>query len=349
MWSEVVDELVALVPAGATAVDIGIGTGAIGGRLAARGLTVVGVDVNRSMLAALRELHPAVPVVLGDAAALPIHAAAADLVVMACVLHLVDDWRAALAEAARIAVPHGVLAINVGQSALAGRTGISRFFVDAVRARVDIQPIPGPSSSDEVAAELARHGLEPMGASTASGFAPRTVRDHIFRLEWNPFAWPPGVPQWALSEAAAAMTTWAFEAFGSLDEVNDTPVSVGFALFGTPRATAAAVEHDVCRLDQLVEGRGWPAKAAGRYLAVFLDRGRVHVLENQCAHAGSPLDGGAVRDGRVQCPWHGWVYDLSTGTHLTVFGDRPGVPSYPCRVVDGVVKVTIEASHQMGD
>jgi nitrite reductase (NADH) small subunit len=103
--------------------------------------------------------------------------------------------------------------------------------------------------------------------------------------------------------------------------------------------------YEVCRVDQLVEGRGRPARAGDHYVAVFLDRGHVHVIENQCLHASSPLDGGAVLgrgSGKVQCPWHGWVYDLRTGRHLTVFGERRGVAVYPCHIEDGMVKVTID-------
>ena len=99
--------------------------------------------------------------------------------------------------------------------------------------------------------------------------------------------------------------------------------------------------YDVCRVDQLIEGRGWPARVSGQYVAVFLDRGRIYVVANQCVHAGSPLDGGAVHDGHVQCPWHGWTYDLRTGNHLTAFGDRPGLAVFASRVEDGVVKVDL--------
>ena len=102
-------------------------------------------------------------------------------------------------------------------------------------------------------------------------------------------------------------------------------------------------EHVLCRLDQLVEGRGRPARADGRYLAVFLVDGRVHVIENQCLHAESPLDAGPVRDGIVHCPWHGWAYRLEDGSLLTAFGDRPGIRTYPCRVTDaGEVQVRLD-------
>jgi nitrite reductase/ring-hydroxylating ferredoxin subunit len=76
---------------------------------------------------------------------------------------------------------------------------------------------------------------------------------------------------------------------------------------------------------------------------VFLVEGRVHVVDNQCPHVGSPLDGGPVRDGNVMCPWHGWTYRLSDGAHLTSFGELPGIRTYECRVTEaGEVQVTLE-------
>ena len=97
----------------------------------------------------------------------------------------------------------------------------------------------------------------------------------------------------------------------------------------------------VCRVDQLVEGRGRPARVAGNYLAVFLSGEDIHVVENICLHLESPLDGGAVIDKRVHCPWHGWAYDLRTGNHLTAFGERPGIRVFTHRVEDGNVVVTL--------
>ena len=99
----------------------------------------------------------------------------------------------------------------------------------------------------------------------------------------------------------------------------------------------------LCRRDQLVEGRGRPARAADKYLAVFLVDGEIHVLDNLCLHVGSPIDAGPVHDGLVHCPWHGWAYRLSDGSLVTVFGDRPGLRTYEHRVTEaGEVQVILE-------
>lgn len=46
----------------------------------------------------------------------------------------------------------------------------------------------------------------------------------------------------------------------------------------------------------------------------------VSCLQNACAHLGYPLDGGAVTDGTIVCPHHGFAYDLASGECLTARG-----------------------------
>lgn len=102
--------------------------------------------------------------------------------------------------------------------------------------------------------------------------------------------------------------------------------------------------YEVCRFDQLIEGRGRPVRAGDRYLAAFLLDGEVYVLDNQCPHNESPLDGGAVIEGLLHCPWHGWAYDLETGDHVTAVGRLRGVNRYRSEVgADNVVRVRVEA------
>jgi nitrite reductase/ring-hydroxylating ferredoxin subunit len=93
----------------------------------------------------------------------------------------------------------------------------------------------------------------------------------------------------------------------------------------------------------LVEGRGRPARAGDRYLAVFLVEGEVHVLDNPCLHVGSPIDAGPVHDGLVHCPWHGWAYRLEDGSLVTAFGDLPGLRTYEHEVTPaGEVQVILD-------
>jgi len=41
--------------------------------------------------------------------------------------------------------------------------------------------------------------------------------------------------------------------------------------------------------------------------------GKYSALDNICAHQGGPLGQGVVLDGKVVCPWHGWMFDPQTG------------------------------------
>jgi phenylpropionate dioxygenase-like ring-hydroxylating dioxygenase large terminal subunit len=51
-------------------------------------------------------------------------------------------------------------------------------------------------------------------------------------------------------------------------------------------------------------------KVLGEWLALFRgDDGRPAALRDRCMHRNAPLSKGQVRDGQLQCPYHGWVYD----------------------------------------
>ncbi len=73
--------------------------------------------------------------------------------------------------------------------------------------------------------------------------------------------------------------------------------------------------HIVCRVDDLVEGKGESFVVQGQRVAVFKVDGEFFALEDRCSHANAPLAGGYVhvREKCVICPWHGAEFDLKTG------------------------------------
>lgn len=77
------------------------------------------------------------------------------------------------------------------------------------------------------------------------------------------------------------------------------------------------------------------------YVAVFDTSDGLRALENSCLHVGNPIDDGAVTDGVLSCPWHGWCYDVATGERLTTLGRRPGVRSFEVRVEGDEVFVEV--------
>jgi len=111
------------------------------------------------------------------------------------------------------------------------------------------------------------------------------------------------------------------------------------------RETTGVPAVIVARLGELVPLVGRQVRIAGWDYAVWLlPDGSVRVLDNSCEHLGAPIVDGAIRDGCVVCPWHGWCYELSTGRRRTAFGDFPGINAYPATVVDGNVVADLPAS-----
>jgi len=61
-------------------------------------------------------------------------------------------------------------------------------------------------------------------------------------------------------------------------------------------------------------GHGIVAEANGKTLAIFNVEGTFHAIDNTCLHRGGPLGEGEVEGGVVTCPWHGWQYNVKTGS-----------------------------------
>lgn len=97
------------------------------------------------------------------------------------------------------------------------------------------------------------------------------------------------------------------------------------------------------RPDALRFDPGAVVQVEGHELAIFplagAECGYVALL-NSCPHAGASLAEGHVADGEVSCPWHGWRFDLATGTCRTIAEDS--TRTFPLRVNDGVLEVGFE-------
>lgn len=42
-----------------------------------------------------------------------------------------------------------------------------------------------------------------------------------------------------------------------------------------------------------------------------------YAIENRCSHAFKPLTEGTIKNGRIQCPFHGATFDIASGQHLS--------------------------------
>ncbi|MCJ2060838.1 class I SAM-dependent methyltransferase [Methylobacterium sp. J-048] len=91
--------------------DIGCGPGTLAKRLTEDGAAVTGIDPGTAALAKARDAVPAARFEVASAEALPFPAASFDGAVMFNALHHMPDPAAALAEAARVLVPGGILVV----------------------------------------------------------------------------------------------------------------------------------------------------------------------------------------------------------------------------------------------
>jgi 3-phenylpropionate/trans-cinnamate dioxygenase ferredoxin subunit len=126
--------------------------------------------------------------------------------------------------------------------------------------------------------------------------------------------------------------------------------------------------HIVCRVSELPPGERRIVEAEGRSIGVFNVKGAYYALRNRCPHQAAPLCLGAIkgmtlpskpneyiwaREGEIlRCPWHGWEFDITTGTSIfnphrvrvrtyevTVepAEEDESVETYPVTVEDGLV------------
>ena len=60
-------------------------------------------------------------------------------------------------------------------------------------------------------------------------------------------------------------------------------------------------------------------------------------VSNVCAHQNGPLGEGAVLDGCITCPWHGFQYRLEDGCAPPPYNEK--LPTYRLKVENGQVFV----------
>ena len=86
-----------------------------------------------------------------------------------------------------------------------------------------------------------------------------------------------------------------------------------------------------------------PRNSAQRRLlaGLFNLNGEYHALDNVCLHRGGPLSDGAITGCIVTCPWHGWQYDLTSGT--LVQDPTVGVRRHETRIVGDEIQVRLTA------
>ena len=108
-----------------------------------------------------------------------------------------------------------------------------------------------------------------------------------------------------------------------------------------PIRSAALVWHKVASREELPEGRVMAVTCGTQTVCLTHHEGQYAALDNRCPHQGGPLGEGAIENGWLRCPWHGWDYHPLTGKSPGSFDD--GVDSFPTELRDDGVYVGFAA------
>ena len=95
----------------------------------------------------------------------------------------------------------------------------------------------------------------------------------------------------------------------------------------------------VARVGEIAPGTGRQVTIGDQWIGLFNLDGTYHAVDNVCLHRGGPLSDGAIAGCVVTCPWHGWQYDLTTGSLIQ--DPRVGVTRFQTRVLGDEVQVSL--------
>lgn len=75
----------------------------------------------------------------------------------------------------------------------------------------------------------------------------------------------------------------------------------------------AMKSYRVAEISEFDEGRRKLVEINGRSIALIQLNGTIHAIDNVCQHKGGSLIEGEICGSIIECPWHGWGYDLVSG------------------------------------
>jgi nitrite reductase (NADH) small subunit len=93
---------------------------------------------------------------------------------------------------------------------------------------------------------------------------------------------------------------------------------------------------------EIEDGKSKIVRAEGLTLAIFRIKDEFFALENTCLHRGGPLGEGELEGYNVTCPWHGWTYDVRTGSFEVIPPLR--VRTFPVRREGESVMVELDGT-----
>ena len=86
-------------------------------------------------------------------------------------------------------------------------------------------------------------------------------------------------------------------------------------------------------------GTGKPIEIRGTMIALFNVNGMFYAIDNTCPHRRGPLGEGSLDGTVVECPLHGWTFDIATGAATRLPGVK--VRTFPVAIEGDDVLVDV--------
>jgi 3-phenylpropionate/trans-cinnamate dioxygenase ferredoxin component len=100
---------------------------------------------------------------------------------------------------------------------------------------------------------------------------------------------------------------------------------------------------DVCSVDELKPGESRLIEWEDLEIGVFNCQGQFYAIEDRCSHDNGPLAEGEFdqQECTVECPRHGSLFDLKTGTPKTLPAYVP-VDTFPVIIDQETIKLEVD-------
>jgi nitrite reductase/ring-hydroxylating ferredoxin subunit len=119
----------------------------------------------------------------------------------------------------------------------------------------------------------------------------------------------------------------------------EAPAKATKAAKGKKAKEADAAEEwvDVGPAAGVVEGKAGSWSYKEWVVAVFRYQGTLYAVDNACRHEDGPVGEGDIKACKVQCPYHDWEYDFTTGECLSNPGNR--LTTFHVQEADGRIRI----------
>jgi nitrite reductase/ring-hydroxylating ferredoxin subunit len=102
-----------------------------------------------------------------------------------------------------------------------------------------------------------------------------------------------------------------------------------------PRNRKKTMRIEVAKLSDIDEGKTHCVKIDGLKVLMTKINGDVHAIENRCSHLGLSMEKGELKNGVIECPWHGSRFDIATGKNVDWVNSIKGraIPEWSRKII----------------